>query len=107
MYATTGTMFDQSVENYRNQEAIVEVKSGRRMTYGQWQERVHQMCNALQAEGVRKGDRVSTFLYNTELLATVYFACGKIGAIINFSSHSGSSRTGTAPASLIPFHTDL
>ena len=48
MYATTGTMFDQSVENYRNQEAIVEVKSGRRMTYGQWQERVHQMCNALQ-----------------------------------------------------------
>ncbi|MCM2589216.1 long-chain-fatty-acid--CoA ligase [Rossellomorea marisflavi] len=83
MYATTGTMFDQSVENYRNQEAIVEVKSGRRMTYGQWQERVHQMCNALQAEGVRKGDTVSTFLYNTELLATVYFACGKIGAIIN------------------------
>lgn len=30
-----------------------------------------------------EGDRVSTFLYNTELLATVYFACGKIGAIIN------------------------
>jgi len=34
-------------------------------------------------EGVKKGDRVSTFTFNTEELGTTFFACAKIGAIFN------------------------
>ncbi|WP_064093314.1 fatty acid--CoA ligase [Rossellomorea aquimaris] len=83
MYATTGTIFDQTVEKFRNKEAIYEEKTGRRLTYGQWQQEVHRTGNALIAAGVKKGDRVSTYLFNTLELATLYFACGKIGAVLN------------------------
>ncbi len=83
MYATTGSIFDQTVEKFRNKEAIVEEKTGTRLTYKQWQEEVHRTANALLEAGVKKGDRVSTYLFNTLELANVYFACGKIGAVIN------------------------
>ncbi|WP_201714998.1 long-chain-fatty-acid--CoA ligase [Rossellomorea arthrocnemi] len=83
MYATTGSIFDQTVKKYRDKEAIVEEKTGKRLTYGQWQDEVHRVANALQDACVKKGDRVSTYLFNTLELANVYFACGKIGAVIN------------------------
>ncbi|TMU87397.1 fatty acid--CoA ligase [Bacillus sp. BHET2] len=83
MYATTGSIFDQTVEKFRNKEAIVEEKTGIRLTYKQWQEEVHRTANALLEAGVKKGDRVSTYLFNTLELANAYFACGKIGAVIN------------------------
>ncbi|MGF3103064.1 fatty acid--CoA ligase [Rossellomorea sp. DUT-2] len=83
MYATTGSIFDQTVEKFRNKEAIVEEKTGTRLTFAQWQDEVHRAANALLKAGVKKGDRVSTYLFNTLELATLYFACGKIGAVIN------------------------
>ncbi|UXH45000.1 fatty acid--CoA ligase [Rossellomorea vietnamensis] len=83
MYATTGSIFDQTVMKFRNKEAIVEEKTGKRLTFGEWQDEVHRVANALLEAGVRKGDRVSTYLFNTLELANVYFACGKIGAVIN------------------------
>ncbi|WP_335870837.1 fatty acid--CoA ligase [Bacillus sp. 2205SS5-2] len=83
MYATTGSIFDQTVSKFRNKEAIIEEKTGTRWTYGQWQQEVHRAANALKAAGVKKGDRVSTFLFNTLELATIFFACGKVGAVLN------------------------
>ncbi|MCR8847358.1 long-chain-fatty-acid--CoA ligase [Rossellomorea sp. SC111] len=83
MYATTGSIFDQTVMKFRNKEAIVEEKTGKRLTFGEWQDEVHRVANALLDAGVRKGDRVSTYLFNTLELANAYFACGKIGAVIN------------------------
>ncbi|MFI8687218.1 fatty acid--CoA ligase [Rossellomorea sp. NPDC077527] len=83
MYATTGSIFDQTVEKFRNKEAIVEEKTGKRLTFGEWRDEVHRVANALLDAGVKKGDRVSTYLFNTLELANVYFACGKIGAVIN------------------------
>ncbi|BCB03803.1 fatty acid--CoA ligase [Bacillus sp. KH172YL63] len=83
MYATTGSIFDQTVDKFKNKEAIVEERTGKRLTYKEWQEEVHRTANALLDAGVKKGDRVSCYLYNTLELANLYFACGKIGAVIN------------------------
>lgn len=83
MYATLGSIFDQTVSNFPNREALVDLKRGQRWTYGEWRDEVHRLANALSSAGVGKGDRVSTFLFNTSELATTLFACAKIGAIFN------------------------
>ena len=83
MSVTIKNIFDQTVQKFPIKEAIYDVRRNIRYTYIQWNEQVNRLAAALQAEGVRKGDRVSTYLYNNEELATAFFACAKIGAIFN------------------------
>ncbi|RNF38672.1 fatty acid--CoA ligase [Planococcus salinus] len=83
MYVTLGEIFDQTVTKYPAKEALVDLRRNRRWTYQEWQADVHRLANALNAAGVGKGDRVSTFLFNNHELATTLFACAKIGAIFN------------------------
>jgi long-chain acyl-CoA synthetase len=83
MYPTIATLFDQTVLKYPKKEALVDVTYNRRWTYEQWQDDVHRVAHALLDAGVKKGDRVSTFLFNGSEFATTYFACAKIGAVIN------------------------
>lgn len=80
---TIGRIFDLTVAKYPNKEALYDVRKNIRYTYKEWSIEVNKLANALLAEGVRKGDRVSTFLFNTEELATTFFACAKIGAVFN------------------------
>ncbi|MFD2682254.1 fatty acid--CoA ligase [Bacillus seohaeanensis] len=83
MYLTIGRLFEQTVEKFGNKEALVDRSKGERLTYNEWNGEVNQLANALIASGVRKGDRVSTFLFNSYELGIVYFAAAKIGAILN------------------------
>ncbi|KYD10677.1 fatty acid--CoA ligase [Heyndrickxia sporothermodurans] len=83
MSTTIGKLFDLTVKKYPNKEALFDVRRNRRYTYKEWSENVNQLANALIKEGVRKGDRVSTYLFNNEEIATAVFACAKIGAVIN------------------------
>ncbi|MEW9050878.1 MAG: fatty acid--CoA ligase [Neobacillus sp.] len=83
MTATIGKIFELTVKRYPNKEAIYDVRKNVRYTYKEWNEQVNRLANALLKEGVRKGDRVSTFMFNTEELGTAFFACAKIGAIFN------------------------
>jgi fatty-acyl-CoA synthase len=83
MHPTIGRIFEQTVEKFPEKEALYDVKKGRRFTYRQWDREVNRLANAFVAAGVRKGDRVSAYLYNTEELATSLFACAKIGAVFN------------------------
>lgn len=80
---TLGRIFDLTVAKYPNKEALYDVRKNLRYTYKEWSVEVNKLANALLSEGVRKGDRVSTYLFNTEELATAFFACAKIGAIFN------------------------
>ncbi|MFH7817849.1 fatty acid--CoA ligase [Neobacillus thermocopriae] len=80
---TIGKIFDLTVKKYPNKEALYDVRKNVRYTYAQWSERVNRLANALLNEGIKKGDRVSTFMFNTEELGTAFFACAKIGAIFN------------------------
>ncbi|WP_449621974.1 fatty acid--CoA ligase [Robertmurraya sp. Marseille-Q9965] len=80
---TLGKIFDLTVAKYPNKEALYDVRKNLRYTYKQWSIEVEKLANALIQEGVKKGDRVSTYLFNTEELATAFFACAKIGAVFN------------------------
>jgi long-chain acyl-CoA synthetase len=83
LYVTLGELFNQTVRKFPKGEALVDIRRNLRLTYEQWEIEVNKLANALLASGVQKGDRVSTFLFNTSELATAFFACAKIGAIFN------------------------
>ncbi|PLR95383.1 fatty acid--CoA ligase [Bacillus sp. T33-2] len=83
MTITIGKIFDLTAMKSPHKEAIYDVRKNVRYTYQQWSREINKLANALQAEGVKKGDLVSTFLFNTEELATAFFACAKIGAVFN------------------------
>ncbi|WP_284037294.1 fatty acid--CoA ligase [Neobacillus sp. 114] len=80
---TIGKIFELTVQKYPNKEALYDVRKNVRYTYKEWNEQVNRLANALLKQGVKKGDRVSTFMFNTEELGTAFFACAKIGAIFN------------------------
>jgi len=68
----------------RNQVAILYVnESGheQKLTYYELYREVNKFANALKKLGVKKGDRVSTYLPMCPELITVLLACTKIGAI--------------------------
>ncbi|KQL19911.1 fatty acid--CoA ligase [Cytobacillus solani] len=83
MATTIGKVFDLTVGKYPNKEALFDVRKNLRLTYKEWSLEIDKLANALLQEGVRKGDIISTYLFNTEELATAFFACAKIGAIFN------------------------
>ncbi|MGR3762923.1 fatty acid--CoA ligase [Rossellomorea sp. NS-SX7] len=83
MSTTIGKIFDLTVKKFSNKEALYDVRKDLRFTYSEWNDEVNRLANALMAEGVRKGDRVSTIMFNTEELGTAFFACAKIGAVFN------------------------
>jgi long-chain acyl-CoA synthetase len=83
MSTTIGKIFDLTVLKFPNKEALYDVRKNVRFTYSEWNAEVNRLANALLAEGVKKGDRVSTFTFNTEELGTAFFACAKIGAVFN------------------------
>ncbi|WP_173918321.1 fatty acid--CoA ligase [Halobacillus sp. Marseille-Q1614] len=83
MGPTLKSMFEQTVSKYPEKEALIDLRLGTRWTYRQWDEEVNKLANALLTQGVDKGDRVSTVLFNTAEFSTALFACMKIGAVFN------------------------
>ena len=63
--------------------ALIDAESGRRFTYGDWNRRADTVARFLSvALGVRKGDRVAVLSQNRLEYLDVFFACGKIGAVL-------------------------
>ncbi len=60
-------------------EAVVY--NGKRITYGQLNERVNRAASVLAARGITKGSRVALLMVNSNAFLEVFFACAKLGAI--------------------------
>ncbi len=52
------------------------------ITYKDLNERINRTARMLQGLGVGKGDRVGVLMYNTYQLIEIFFALGKLGAIL-------------------------
>jgi fatty-acyl-CoA synthase len=62
--------------------AMVDVRSGRRFTYREMDERVDRLCAVLHTDfGVGAGERVAVLAQNTTEIFEVQFACWRLGAI--------------------------
>ncbi len=65
---------------YPNREAVVD--GDKRFTYAEFLDRCGQWSSALQAMGVKKGDRVAYIAPNTHAHLEAYYAVPQIGAIL-------------------------
>ncbi|WP_405974764.1 AMP-binding protein [Streptomyces sp. NBC_00988] len=79
---TIGANLDRAVAAWPDREALVDVPSGRRWTYGQFAADIEQLAYALLASGVAKGDRVGIWAINCPEWVLVQYATARIGAIM-------------------------
>ncbi len=64
-------------------EALIDVPNNRRMSYGELDERVCRLGNGLAAQlGLSKGERVAVLARNCIEYMEVYYACARIGLIV-------------------------
>ncbi len=75
------SILERAASLYPAAEAVVDGDS--RFTYAQVRERAAGLAGFLRSEGVRKGDRVSALCWNSHEFIEAYFACGRIGAVLN------------------------
>ncbi len=80
--ATIGDRFDQMVEQFPNNEALVACHQGRRYTYRQLQAECDRFARGLLALGTAKGDRVGIWSPNHAEWVIAQLATAKIGAIL-------------------------
>ena len=65
-----------------HKEALVDIPNNRRMTFGELDERVRRLANALVDElGLQRGDRVAILSKNCIEYMEVYYACARCGLI--------------------------
>jgi len=79
---TIGDMFDQTAEQYPDNEALVVRQQNLRYTYRQLQEKVNQAARGLMQMGFKKGERLGIWAPNTSEWTIAQFATSKIGVIL-------------------------
>jgi fatty-acyl-CoA synthase len=79
---TIGQNFERIVGRDPDAEALVDVASDRRWTYGQLNAEVDRVARGLMALGVDRGERVGIWALNCAEWTIVQFATAKIGAIL-------------------------
>jgi len=79
---TLGQLFDEAVEQYPENEAVVYVDRDFRLTYREFSHVVDQMAKGLLALGVQKGEKVAIWASNVPHWPALQFATAKIGAVL-------------------------
>jgi fatty-acyl-CoA synthase len=79
---TIGANLERIVAQHGDREALVEVATGRRWTYGEFDSDVNALARGLLGTGIAKGDRVGIWAPNCAEWTLVQYATAKIGAIL-------------------------
>ncbi|GAA2884697.1 AMP-binding protein [Pseudonocardia halophobica] len=79
---TIGDNLDRTVAADPDREALVDVPSGRRWTYGEFRADVDALALGLLDAGVVKGDRVGIWAPNMAEWTLLQYATAKLGAIL-------------------------
>ncbi|MEU4214958.1 AMP-binding protein [Actinoplanes sp. NPDC026623] len=79
---TIGANLERTVAAFGDREALVDVPSGRRFTYSEFDGAVNEIARGLLARGIRKGDRVGIWAPNCPEWVITQYATAKIGAIL-------------------------
>lgn len=79
---TIGENLERAAARYAGCEALVEMASGRRWTYAEFDAAVNEVALGLLARGIAKGDRVGIWAPNCAEWVLTQYATAKIGAIL-------------------------
>jgi fatty-acyl-CoA synthase len=112
---TIGSIFEHGVRVHSESEVITWMGDrARRSTFREVGDRVRRLACALQRLGIRPGDRVGTFCWNTQEHLEAYYAISSMGAVVhtlnirlfpdqlNFVVNHGADRVILVDASLYP-----
>jgi fatty-acyl-CoA synthase len=81
---TIGHIFEHGRLNYGDSEVVTSQADGvRRIEFAALARRTEQLAAALRRLGVRPGDRVATFAWNTQEHLEAYFAVPGMGAVLH------------------------
>ena len=82
---TVRWIFEHSQRNHGSREIVSRMDDGSifRYTYADFGKRVAKLANALVALGIRPGDRVASFGWNTHRHLELYYAVPMIGAVLH------------------------
>ncbi len=79
---TIGDLFEEMSQQVPNNDCVVSVHQGIRMTYKEFNKEVDRVAKGLMALGVNKGDRVGIWSTNNIEWVMVQFATAKMGAVL-------------------------
>ncbi|MFI7062236.1 AMP-binding protein [Kribbella sp. NPDC050124] len=79
---TIGANLRRTVRRFGDRDALVEVQTGRRWTYGEFGAEVDVVARGLLAHGIAKGDRVGIWAPNCAEWTITQYATATIGAIL-------------------------
>jgi fatty-acyl-CoA synthase len=79
---TIGQALEQAARSWPDQEALVSVHQGIRLTYAQLDEQADRIAAGLLALGLAPGDRVGIWSPNKAEWALIQFATAKVGMIL-------------------------
>lgn len=79
---TLGTLLDEAVQNWPDNEALVYVDRDFRLTYRQFGELVDTLAKGLMALGIQRGEKVAVWATNVPYWVALQFATAKIGAVL-------------------------
>ncbi|HYJ72351.1 MAG TPA: AMP-binding protein, partial [Actinomycetota bacterium] len=79
---TIGQNLDRTAARFPDNDALVSVHQGVRMTYAQFHAAVEEVARGLLALGVEPGERVGIWSPNNAEWATLQYATAKVGAVL-------------------------
>jgi fatty-acyl-CoA synthase len=79
---TVGELFDEIVEKYPDNDALVSLHQGLRYTYRELQQEVNRAAKGFIALGLKKGDRLAIWATNVAEWIVTQFATAKAGIIL-------------------------
>jgi fatty-acyl-CoA synthase len=78
-----GDWLDRRAQLSPQRVALIDTQHAhRRITYAEWNRAANRTAHLLRSLGVGKGDRVAILAHNCVEYLDVWFACGKLGAIM-------------------------
>jgi fatty-acyl-CoA synthase len=79
---TIGENFERTARTHPDNEALVDMASNRRWTYGELNDEIDVVARGLMSFGIERGDRVGIWAPNCPEWIIVQYATAKIGAIL-------------------------
>lgn len=79
---TIGDNLRRTAERFADRDAVVDMPSGRRWTYAEFDAAVDEVARGLMAAGIDKGDRVGIWSPNCPEWTLTQYATARIGAVM-------------------------
>ena len=82
LHLTLGQLVDSQAEKFGSKAAVVVSWTGAHLSFVDLKRRTQALAKGLLHLGIRKGDRVAILSGDDERFIELFFACGRIGALL-------------------------